>query len=132
VGLIILLYLCFRKLRISYGYATITNRRVVYYEFNEHVAENYHYVKSIYLADITALQFRIERTWFRKSFYMSVFTEFKALAVGGEKWLGLLSLFGKSDHLEPGPEALAFIQHVGGQIAAYQLRPPSGSKVGSI
>lgn len=130
-GLILLVYFSFRKLKISYGYATITNKRILYYEYNPHEAENYHAVKSLYLADVTAAQFRVERTWLRKSFYMAMFAEFKALAVGGESWLGFLGILGKSGYLEPGPDALEFIQYVSGQVALRKFQPEWSSQAGT-
>jgi hypothetical protein len=118
------LYFFFRKPRVSYGYATLTNKRIIYYEYNAHPAVNYHYVKSLYLSDITAAQFYVERTVFRKSFLMALYTEFKALAVGGSKgWRGIRKLFSKSEHLEPGPDALEFVQAMSGQIAHRQFEP---------
>ena len=118
------LYFMLRKLRISYGYATLTNKRIIYYEYNVHPAVNYHFVKSLYLSDITAAQFYVERTVFRKSFLMALYTEFKALAVGGSKgWRGIRKLFSKSEHLEPGPDALEFVQAMSGQIAHRQFEP---------
>jgi hypothetical protein len=119
----LIVYFSLRKLKISYGYATLTNKRIIYYEYNTHEAENYHFVKSLYLFDITAAQFKVERTLFRKSFLMALFTEFKALAVGGTSWLGIFKMFGKSQHLEPGPDALEFIQTMSGQIAHRQFEP---------
>jgi hypothetical protein len=117
------LYFMLRKLRISYGYATLTNKRIIYYEYNVHPAVNYHFVKSLYLSDITAAQFNVERTFFRKSFLMALYTEFKALAVGGKSWQGILKIFSKSQHLEPGPDALEFVQAMSGQIAHRQFEP---------
>jgi hypothetical protein len=117
------LYFMFRKPRVSYGYATLTNKRIIYYEYNAHPAVNYHYVKSLYLSDITAAQFKVERTFFRKSFLMALYTEFKALAVGGKSWQGFLKIFSKSQHLEPGPDALEFVQAMSGQIAHRQFEP---------
>ncbi len=130
--LLLVLLFSLRKLKISYGYATITNQRILYYEFNEHHAENYHYVKSLYLADITAMSFGVERTIFRKSFRMAVFTEHKALAVGAQSWTGWLKFRGSERHLEPGPEALEFIQHMAGQVVAHKFLPEASSKVVSV
>jgi hypothetical protein len=117
------LYFLLRKPRVSYGYATLTNKRIIYYEYNAHPAVNYHFVKSLYLSDITAAQFKVERTFFRKSFLMALYTEFKALAVGGKSWQGILKIFSKSQHLEPGPDALEFVQAMSGQIAHRQFEP---------
>jgi hypothetical protein len=86
-------------------------------------AVNYHFVKSLYLSDITAAQFKVERTFFRKSFLMALYTEFKALAVGGKSSQGILKIFSKSQHLEPGPDALEFVQAMSGQIAHRQFEP---------
>ena len=119
----VFLYFLLRKLRISYGYATLTNKRIIYYEYNSHPAVNYHFVKSLYLSDITAAQFKVERTFFRKSFLMALYTEFKALAVGGKGWQGIFKIFSKSEHLEPGPDALEFVQTMSGQIAHRQFEP---------
>ncbi len=127
-GVIAVLYFSLRKLRISYGYATVTNRRVLYYEFNAHPAENYHAVKSLYLSDITAMRFRLERGLLRRSFVMALYTESKALAVGAIGWMGWLKLLGRSNRLEPGPDALDFIQYLSGQIALGQFQPESASK----
>jgi hypothetical protein len=127
-GLIAVLYYCLRKLRISYGYATVTNRRVLYYEFNTHPAENYHAVKSLYLSDITAMRFRVERGFFKKSFVMALYTESKAMAVGAVGWLGWLKLFGRGDRLEPGPDAMTFIEYLSGQVALGQFQPETASK----
>ncbi len=121
------LYYSLRRLRIAYGYATLTNKRIVYYEYNAHEAVNYHYVKSLYLDDITAAQFYVERTLFRKSFLMALYTEFKALAVGGRSWQGFLKMFAKSEHLEPGPDAVEFVQAMSGQIAHRQFDPQASS-----
>ncbi len=120
---VVFLYFLHRKPRISYGYATLTNKRIIYYEYNAHPAVNYHFVKSLYLSDITAAQFKVERTFFRKSFLMALYTEFKALAVGGKSWQGILKIFSKSQHLEPGPDALEFVQAMSGQIAHRQFEP---------
>jgi hypothetical protein len=117
------LYFLRRKQRVSYGYATLTNKRLIYYEYNSHPAVNYHFVKTLYLSDITAAQFKVERTFFRKSFLMALYTEFKALAVGGKSWQGFLKIFSKSEHLEPGPDALEFVQIMSGQIAHRQFEP---------
>src|SRR5262249_36059895 len=113
----------FRKPRVSYGYATLTNKRIIYYEYNAHPAINYHYVKSLYLSDITAARFNVDRTFFRKSFLMALYTEFKALAVGGKGWQGIFKIFSKSEPLEPGPDALEFVQAMSGQIAHRQFEP---------
>jgi uncharacterized membrane protein YeaQ/YmgE (transglycosylase-associated protein family) len=125
-------YLCLRKLKISYGYATVTDRRLLYYEYSDHEAVNYHFVKSLYLADITAVQFRIERSLFRKAFGMAAFTEFKALGIGAESKQGWLSIFNLEKRLEPGPDALEFIQQVSGEIAARKFSPESGSRMSTV
>ena len=122
-GLIFVAYYSLRKLRVSYGYATVTNRRVLYYEFNAHPAENYHAVKSLYLSDITAMRFRVERGLLKRSFVMILYTESQAMSVGAIGWLGWLKLLGRSNRLEPGPEALEFIQHLSGHIAVGQFQP---------
>lgn len=127
-GLIAILYFSLRSLRISYGYATVTNRRVLYYEFNNHPAENYHFVKSLYLSDITAVRFQIEQGLLRKSFAMTLFTESAALAVGATKRTGWLKWLSRANRLEPGPDALEFIQYLSGQIALGQFQGESASK----
>ncbi len=123
-SVVLFLYFLLRQPRVSYGYATLTNKRIIYYEYNPHPAVNYHFVKSLYLSDVTAAQFYVERTVFRKSFLMALYTEFKALGVGGSKgWRGFRKLFSKSEHLEPGPDALEFVQTMSGQIAHRQFEP---------
>ncbi|HEV2970749.1 MAG TPA: hypothetical protein VGY55_12330 [Pirellulales bacterium] len=122
-AILLFLYYFLRKPRVSYGYATLTNKRMIYYEYNSHEAVNYHFVKSLYLSDITAAQFSVQRSLFRKSFLMALFTEFKALTVGAQSWLSWLKIFGKETHLEPGPDALEFIQTMSGQIALRQFDP---------
>jgi hypothetical protein len=120
---IVVLYYLLRKPRVSYGYATLTNKRIIYYEYNTHPAVNYHYVRSLYLPEITAASFSVDRTLFRKSFYMALYTEFEALKVGGKTWLGILRIFSRPLHLEPGPDALEFVQTMSGQIAHRQFEP---------
>ena len=73
-GLVLLAYFSFRTLRIGYGYATITNKRVIYYEFNEHPGVNYRHMRSLHVGEITGTQFRIDRRFWRKSFWMRLQT----------------------------------------------------------
>jgi hypothetical protein len=121
------LYFLFRGLKISHGYAAITNRRILYYEFNNHPAENYQHVKSLHLDDVTGIDFLVERTWFSKSLYMVIYTSKKGLVVGAKSFLGWFNFFGSEKVLEPGPDALEFIQHMTGAIAARQLQLTTGS-----
>ena len=83
-GIILLIYFGFRRLKISHGYAAITNERLVYYEFNEHPAENYQRVTTLHLGSITAIEFLVRRTFFTNSFQMTFFTEKAGLRVGAK------------------------------------------------
>jgi hypothetical protein len=128
-GIILLLYFALRRLKISHGYAAVTNRRVIYYEFNDHPEENYQHIRSLHLEDITGIQLRIDRSLLRKSFAMIVWTEKKAIQVGAMGFLGIFRFFGSTKTLEPGPDALQFVQDVSGHIAARRFAPDSDSRV---
>ena len=128
-GIILLLYFAFKRLKISHGYAAITNERVIYYEFNEHPEENYQSVKTLHLRDITAAEFLIRRTVITRSFNMTFFTEKAGLAVGAKGFIGLFTMFGKTTVLEPGPDALQFMQEMTGTLAARRFLPASASSL---
>ena len=120
-GIILLIYFAVRPLKISHGFATLTNRRIIYYEYNTHSEQNYQCVKSVYLEDVTAVSAHIVRTLFRNSFVFAVYTESKGLAVGATGLVSIFNWFGNERTLEPGPEALEFIQLVTGRIADRRL-----------
>jgi len=128
-GILTTLYFALRRLKITHGHAAVTNRRVIYYEYNDHPEENFHRVESLHLADITGVRFFIDQTWIRRTFVMVFWTERKGLAVGATGLRGFFSfLQGASKLLEPGPDALSFLQTMSGQIAARQ-HSPSGSRL---
>jgi hypothetical protein len=131
-GAILLLYFGLRQLKISHGYAAITSERVIYYEFNEHPAENYQHVKTLHLKDITGVIFIIRRTLFTQSFSMVFWTEKKGISVGARGFLGFLRGCAGFTTLEPGPDALQFIQDMSGEIAARRFLPQSGSSAPSL
>jgi len=126
-GVILIIYFSVRRLKISYGHASITDKRVIYYEYNAHPHENYRYLSSLHLADITGLYFRIDQSLFKKSFVMSIYTEKKGMHVGAEGFLGFLRLFGKQNRLEPGPDAVKFVQEISGLIAGRKFGAAGGS-----
>lgn len=128
-GIVLLAYFGFRRLKVSHGYACVTSKRVVYYEFNEHPEENYRLVRSVHVDDLTSISFRISRTMVSKSFYMVLWTTRRGMVVGAAGLLGRLNLFGDEQTLEPGPDALDFVRDMSGAIAArkFQLSGPGGS-----
>ena len=116
-GLALFIYFAVRRLRISHGYACSTNKRVIYYEFNDHPEENYHSIDSVHLEDVTAMHFKITRTLMGKSFDMTLWTTKSGLTVGATSTTGILKYFIGQSGLEPGPEALEFVQDMSGEIA---------------
>ena len=120
-GVILLLYFSLRKLKTSYGFATITSDRVIYYEYNEHPEVNYRAVRQANLKDISAVKLEIANWPWRQQFVFTVWTPSAlALAVGAER--GLLSFLSFGNQLEPGPDADDFVQQLGTLIASKRSR----------
>jgi hypothetical protein len=119
-GLILLVYFAVRRLRVTHAFAAVTNKRVVFYEYNDHPAVNTRAVRSLYIRDVTAITARVAKSPLKRSFVTALYTERKAIAMGAESWLSFLKALGKEDILEPGPEALEFIQVMMGQIAEHR------------
>jgi hypothetical protein len=46
--------------------------------------------------------------------------------------LGLLAICAGAKHLEPGPDALEFIQRMSGEIAQYKFQPESVTPLGTV
>lgn len=126
-GIILLLYFALRTLKISHGYACVTNKRVIYYEYNSHPEENYHAIRSLHLDDLTGMNFQIERTLISNSFHMILWSSKRAIVVGAKGMLGLFNVFGSQKTLEPGPDALEFIRDMSGAIAARKFNPEFSS-----
>jgi hypothetical protein len=130
IWLILVIYLSVRRLKISYGYAALTTRRLIYYEFNDHPEENYQHVVTAHLDDLTGVELRTSWSLFTRSFSMDVYTAQRAIRIGARGLVGLLNIFGKRTILEPGPDAVQFIQDMTGTIAArkHQLLAGGGSR----
>jgi hypothetical protein len=129
---VLALYFGLRQLKISYGYAALTDRRLIYYEYCDHEAVNYHFVKTLYLAEMTAAAFTIKRSFFSKSFAMAAYTDFKALVVGAEGNERWWKVFGRAKPLQPGPDALEFIQYVTGVIGVPRAQAGSSLKASQV
>jgi hypothetical protein len=129
-GLILLVYFSVRRLKISRGYAAVTNKRVLYYEYNDHPAVNYQHVRSLHVDQVTGMDFRVQRTFWKKSFYMVLYTEQAGIQVGARSYINLLKSLGSQHQLEPGPESLEFIQVMSGRVSASKFSPTSGSGAG--
>lgn len=117
-GVILIVYFALRKKKISHGYAAITDKRVIYYEFNSHPAVNYQHMRSLHVEEITGMQFRIDHKFWRKSFWMRLQTDEVAMLVGARGYLSLLKGRGSTKILEPGPDSVEFIQVMSGEVAA--------------
>ena len=127
-GVILIIYFALRQLKVSHGYAAVTPNRIIYYEYNDHPEESYQHIRSLHLEDITGVQLRTDRMWFSKSFQLVIWTEKKAMAVGAKGLKGWLRIFAGEDILEPGPDALQFVQDVSGMIVARRFAPESASR----
>lgn len=126
-GLILIAYHSLRRLKVSRGYAAVTNKRVLYYEYNDHPAVNYQHVRSLHVDQVTGMDFRVMRTFWMKSFYMILYTEQAGIQVGAKSYINLLKSLGSQKILEPGPESLEFIQVMSGRVSASKFSPVSGS-----
>ena len=130
-GLILLAYHSLRRLKISRGYAAVTNKRVLYYEYNDHPAVNYQHVRSLHVDQVTGMDFRVQRTFWMKSFYMTLYTENAGIQVGARSYINLLKSLGSHQMLEPGPDSLEFIQVMSGRVSSSKFSPASGSGMAS-
>ena len=129
-GLLLFVYYSLRTLKISHGYATLTTKRIIYYEYNTHVEENYRCVRSLHLDDLTSMRFEIDRTLISNSFAMSLFSSKRAVHVGAVGMLGFFNLFGSETSLEPGPDALEFIVDMTGAVARRKFVPDASTASG--
>jgi len=122
-GIILAFYFRLRRIKVTHGYACITNKRIIYYEFNDHPQENFHSLNTVHLKDLSTIQFKIEQTLFAKSFDMKLSTSKAGLVVGAVGAKGIFKYLNNNVQLEPGPDALEFVQIMSGEIAARKRIP---------
>jgi len=126
---LLLLRLALRRLKTVHGTAMVTNRRVLYYEYCLHPAENYHHTKQANVGDIAGVRLYIEQARFGRRFVLTLWSQASsALHIAGERsWRTRLA----GGSREPGRDTTAFVQDVSSIIIAKRLAGGAGGSATS-
>jgi hypothetical protein len=122
---VVVLFFLLRHRPNSKGYLVLTNRRVVYYEYDEHPRENYRYVSEARLPEVTGIHLGTGRKLLTRYMYLIVTTKRYApicvSAVGGVSAVAdLLRTDASPANCVPADDAIQCVQELGGRIRALQ------------
>jgi hypothetical protein len=103
-------FVVLRTIPRRHAQVMLTNQRLVYFEYSDHPALNVYTVRDVNLADITSVRAGGRRTWWTRTFSMSVTTARRTgLVIGAEHVV-----------LVPAGDYVAFLQEIGSLVATAQ------------
>jgi hypothetical protein len=119
------LFFLLRHRHNAFGYLALTNRRVLYYEYDAHPRQNYRYLAEARIQDITGIHLATGRSFLRRHMWIVVTTKrYAPIYVAASGGLGFAAELLRTDASPsaciPADDAIQCVQELGGRIRAAQ------------